>query len=137
MFWEVYAPFAVSTLIPFSEPCLAENANSPTIRSAVALIAVTAFACVPMKATLNSGLVGLSLTYVLQLQGLFQWAVRQRYGFCTVLLCSLSAREGIFSPSHGLFFQTNLVREHGVTLAYSLLVTNLIRREHVHLFRPR
>lgn len=32
-----------------------------------------------MKSVLDPGLVGLSLTFVLQLQGLFQWAVRQRY----------------------------------------------------------
>lgn len=45
----------------------------------VGLIAVTAFVSIPMRSTLEPGLVGLCLTYVLQLQGLFQWAVRQRY----------------------------------------------------------
>eukprot|EP01134_Creolimax_fragrantissima_P003514 CFRG3514T1 len=41
------------------------------------LITVTAFVCIPLKDTLDAGLVGLLLSYVLQLQGLFQWAVRQ------------------------------------------------------------
>ncbi|KNC75192.1 hypothetical protein SARC_12276 [Sphaeroforma arctica JP610] len=43
------------------------------------LITVAGYACIPLRDTLGSGIVGLMLSYVLQLQGVFQWAVRQRY----------------------------------------------------------
>eukprot|EP00123_Amoebidium_parasiticum_P016908 comp23635_c0_seq1/m.40294 comp23635_c0_seq1/g.40294 ORF comp23635_c0_seq1/g.40294 comp23635_c0_seq1/m.40294 type:complete len:1411 (-) comp23635_c0_seq1:61-4293(-) len=43
----------------------------------VVLTVAVAFGSIPVASSLNPGLVGLSLAYVLQLQGNFQWAVRQ------------------------------------------------------------
>ncbi|KAK9692619.1 hypothetical protein K7432_014250 [Basidiobolus ranarum] len=44
---------------------------------AATFLTITAFASVAVRETQSAGLVGLSLSYVLQLMGLLQWAVRQ------------------------------------------------------------
>ncbi|ORY02314.1 P-loop containing nucleoside triphosphate hydrolase protein [Basidiobolus meristosporus CBS 931.73] len=44
---------------------------------ATVFLTVTAFASVGARSTQSAGLVGLSLSYVLQLMGILQWAVRQ------------------------------------------------------------
>ena len=43
----------------------------------LALLAVACFGSVALRRTLNPGMVGLSLSYLMQMTGLLQWLVRQ------------------------------------------------------------
>jgi len=58
------------------------------------LLALTAFISCALRTTLSVGTIGLALSYVMQLAGLFQWCTRQ-----SVEVENLSTGAG--APAHG------------------------------------
>ena len=65
----------------------------------LSLLAVACFGSVALRHTLNPGLVGLSLSYLMQMTGLVQWLVRQ-VGDCAVVMhvCGPLAPRAALAP---------------------------------------